>query len=291
MMKKLLLLLVVSIVSVLSGKEIIFVPGWMTGGALYRKETALLKKTFPGYQVKIWHWESIKSWFDARSCSEKTSVDVANYIAEMPPEQQKEVILIGHSLGGRCAVHTAHHLKEKNIQIRQIILLGSAINRNDNRVSFCVNVSINPVFNFFCEDDHALETYNIAEIYAAPRQNKFADHSAAGQYGIPNAPGHIWQFKLKPSRSMSENKQMAVEYYREIREKRQNAQWGKILEDFKVGTNHMCNRYVTELHRIYPDAKSHKTGSIKTGPYPKLLENLPNIFKKTKIPKYRKFTL
>lgn len=287
MMKKLLLLLCVSIVAGLSGKEIIFIPGWMTKGALYRQEAELLRKTFPGYQIKIWHWESNKSWFDARGNSEKISVDVAKYIAKLPPEQQKKVILIGHSLGGRCAVHTAHHLKENNIRIRQIILLGSAINRNDHRFSSCADVSIKPVFNIFCPDDYALETYNCAEIYAAPFKAKLHDHRAAGQRGIANAHRNIWQFKLQDSLHLRETMKRMAAHYSKVLKRRLYAPWAEITKDFRDGTNHMCDLYIAELHRIYPDAKSHKTQVLQNRP-PVNIPDLSNFpMPKVHIPKVK----
>ena len=204
---KALLLLLFFAAWMLQAKEVIFIPGWLTENAPMREEERMLAETFPGYPITIKRWQSgteaslltatrnnswyelHKPWGEARKKSELFAVEVARYISAMPPEQQREVILIGHSLGGRCVVHTAALLRKENIRIDRVILLGAAIHNTDESLSACGEISLRPALNLYNYQDSVLRY-----LYA-----NFERSRAAGQVGTKKQFTNFRNFRVTGS--------------------------------------------------------------------------------------------
>ena len=142
-----------------SQSEVIFVPGWKTKNNINPDEPIdrEIKKIFQTRKVSIHHWDSNVNWQSAKDNCEKTALQLSEKIIKMPAEKQQKLILAGHSLGGRIVSRTAKHLKEKNIKVKQIILLGAAINCDDPDLKSCAEVSTEPFINIFNRDDNVLK--------------------------------------------------------------------------------------------------------------------------------------
>ena len=87
-------------------------------------------------------------WKESVQLAEKTADNVFQDICKMSPEKQKNLILVGHSLGGRIVVCVLSKLQQKNLKIRQAILLGAAMNNNEQCLPSAVNASIDTVYSF-----------------------------------------------------------------------------------------------------------------------------------------------
>ena len=232
-MKKLFILLCFSAICILSAKEVIYVPGWLTQKEhqSFNAEKQLLEKTFPGYKIKVMPWDSFRKWADARSRSEDFATDVAEYITSIPADQQREVILIGHSLGGRCVTYTAHHLKEKNIKVNRIILLGSAINNDDPHLNFIGEVSLQPALNVYSYSDNALKLYAKSE-----------GSCAAGQMGISKPHSNIREFRLRKTYTFKISKnqqemQRALNHFAQLYLRELSGFLSKTVPDKKIDHN------------------------------------------------------
>lgn len=204
---KTLVLLLFFVAWMLQAKEVIFIPGWLTENAPMLEEERMLAETFPGCRITIKRWQSgtpmslltaarnnswyelHKPWGEARKKSEQFAEESARYISDMPPELQREVILIGHSLGGRCVVHTAALLRKENIKIDRVILLGAAIHNTDDSLSVCGEISLHQALNLYNYQDSVLRY-----LYA-----NFERSRAAGQTGTKKQFANFRNFRVTGS--------------------------------------------------------------------------------------------
>ena len=233
-MKKRLLLMFLFSAFLLGAKEVIYIPGWLTEKATFDQEERLLKDTFPGYSITVKPWASgtprglikkneneskrelLQRWNKARNNSELFAAEIVRYIAAMPPEQQRETILIGHSLGGRCTVFAAAQLKKENIKINRVILLGSAVNNSDERLKECGEVSLLPALNIYNYRDSVLRF-----AYAN------CEHSrAAGQVGTKTQLPNLLNFRIADSDGTSDT---------------------NLLNQLLNGTLHFSENYIGEI--------------------------------------------
>ena len=107
--------------------------------------------------MTIYPWNSEGEWNDAKKNAEKEAVLLYEKISKMSPDVRENLILIGHSLGARVVVRTAKLLREKNIKVKQIILLGAAVNYDDPDFQACDQVSIQPFINVYNRNDYVLK--------------------------------------------------------------------------------------------------------------------------------------
>ena len=137
--------------------EVIFVPGWKSKNNVQLPVQREIKKIFKTRKISVRHWESNCSWSIAKANSEKEAQTLSEKIIKMPAERQQKLILAGHSLGGRIVARTAQKLNEAKIKVKQVILLGAAINCDDRDLKACSEVSTEPFINVFNRDDNVLK--------------------------------------------------------------------------------------------------------------------------------------
>ena len=99
---------------------------------------------------------NIDIWNKSVALAEKTAEDIFQGICEMPKNEQENLILVGHSLGGRIVVLVLDKLHQKNLKIRQAILLGAAMDNNDPCIPNAVHASIDTVYSFVNPTDECL---------------------------------------------------------------------------------------------------------------------------------------
>ena len=139
------------------GAEVIFVPGWQSKGYVSKLVKKEIKEIFSAKKVTIHKWKSEVKWSEAKNNAEKEAELLCEKISKMSPDAQERLILIGHSLGARVVVRTAKHLKEKNIKVKQVILLGAAVNYDDQDFQACDKISIQPFINVYNRNDYVLK--------------------------------------------------------------------------------------------------------------------------------------
>ena len=127
-MRKLAALLSAFLVSAGCFGEVIYIPGWVSGKRLTEdcKEIELLKTIYPGEPIKLMNWDAVVRWETAKANAEAFASEVERHLAEKSDAERAEVILIGHSLGGRIALLAAGRLATQGRKIRQFVLLGAA---------------------------------------------------------------------------------------------------------------------------------------------------------------------
>lgn len=135
---------------------IIYVPGWKNKGVPQEEQVLLLKKIYPRSKVLVKIWDSDG---DFETCKNRADAYVETLFSEictMSQEEQQNLILIGHSLGGRIAVKTVSRLKSKNIYIRKGVFLGAAIPDNAPEIAMALGATIEPCINIHNKNDFVL---------------------------------------------------------------------------------------------------------------------------------------
>ena len=102
---------------------------------------------FSGYDVSNLML-NMDIWEKSVDLADKKADEIFQNICEMTAEEQKKLILVGHSLGGRIVVRVLSKLQQKNLKIRQAILLGAAMDNNDPGIPYAVQATIETVYSF-----------------------------------------------------------------------------------------------------------------------------------------------
>ena len=154
-----------------------FVHGMVSIRDKFKEEMDVLREIYPNAEeVTLKKWNSPKmnpaqmgvAWSISLENSMKYVPELAKEIVDLPPEKQKRLILIGHSLGGRILVKTSVILKDNNVHVKKIILAGAAINNDDPDIPATFSVSRETVENIINFDDIMLTAYKVgAEFHSA----------------------------------------------------------------------------------------------------------------------------
>lgn len=170
---------------------IIYVPGWKNKGVSQEDQVKLLKKIYPRSRIFVKVWDSDGDFETCKKRADEYVETLAEEICAMSQEDQHNLILIGHSLGGRIAVKTVARLKSKNISIRKGIFLGAAIPDNAPEIAAAFGATIEPCINIHNKNDFVLR-----HIYSV-----FGDGllDALGAYGYskPFYGVHMLQYEIK----------------------------------------------------------------------------------------------
>lgn len=144
-----------------AGKEfktrVIFIHGWQFGRDKAVAAPEILSQIFPNSKLDLWSWDAYDMNFE--KCDDKTIAEVEKLTAELeklPPKELKELIIAGHSLGGKIAIKTMAALADKKIEIKQGIFLGSAIADNDPDIGKALKASRLPCINVYNLQDNIL---------------------------------------------------------------------------------------------------------------------------------------
>ncbi len=223
-MKKIFLLsLLIFILHSLAAGEVYFIPGWYSKWKNFDKTAAKLEKIFPGNNVNVCKWDSDRLWHNALAATDPFAIDLAGKIAQNPTE---EVILIGHSLGGRIVLKCVAQLAAKNKQVKQVILLGTAYAITAEDIENCRKVSRLPVINIFCVDDNMLKLFLFKE-----------KNYPLGLAGIPEKTGHFCQYRM-----FIKNEDLRIFNVTIIP--------GKFTEPFRESIEHLSAYYIRKLEEV-----------------------------------------
>ena len=70
-------------------------------------------------------------WAHAVDSADKTAWRIAFEAAMLPKEDRENLVIVGHSLGGRITAHVLARLGEHGLKIRQGLLLAAALPKDD----------------------------------------------------------------------------------------------------------------------------------------------------------------
>ena len=132
---------------------IIYVPGWKNKEVSQEDQVKLLKKIYPRSRIFVKVWDSDGDFETCKNRADEYVETLAEEICAMAQEDQHNLILIGHSLGGRIAVKTVARLKSKNICIRKGVFLGAAIPDNAPEIAAAFGATIEPCINIHNKND------------------------------------------------------------------------------------------------------------------------------------------
>ncbi len=135
---------------------VIYIPGWKNKGVSQDEHVVLLQKIYPKSRILIKVWESDADFETCKKRADEYAGVLANEISSMSPDEQRNIILIGHSLGGRIAVKALARLGEKKIHIYKGIFLGSAIPDNAPEIKVAINTTLLPCINIYNKNDYVL---------------------------------------------------------------------------------------------------------------------------------------
>ena len=174
--------------------KIIYVPGFRNKQIPQNEQLDSLKKICPeGSSFSVERWDSkskVHEYNEAVENADRYAKALAERIASLPIGDQKNLVLVGHSLGGRIVIRTMALLRKKGISIRRGIFLGAAIPDDDPDVGAAIEASDSPNINIYSREDSALR-----HVYS-PTENL---RSALGAYGcaLPFRHGRLQQFSMR----------------------------------------------------------------------------------------------
>lgn len=161
--------------------EIIFVPGYKTQNIPEDEYLNPLKKVFPESTITIKKWNSNGAFSDWHgsviNCAEGVANELVDIIEQKPEKKQQNLILIGHSLGGRIVIRALAKLRDKNIRIRRGIFLAAAIQDDDGDIEKALYSTRRPCINIYNRNDYVLRN-----AYGIAGEKSFLD-CALGAYG------------------------------------------------------------------------------------------------------------
>ena len=112
-----------------------YFPGFGTG-ELPAADKERLKASFSADQVVCKQWcPSCATWEESVAKVNNASQSVVTEIQSLKPDERTDIVLVGHSLGGRVVAYSLAKLGELGISIRTAVLLAHAISSGDQYAS------------------------------------------------------------------------------------------------------------------------------------------------------------
>ena len=109
-----------------------YLPGWMRTEALRPDLAASISNAFPKAEIVFKGWDGDRFvWPHAVVSADKESWRFAFEAAMMPKEERENLVIVGHSLGGRITARILARLAENGLKVRQASLMAAAIPNED----------------------------------------------------------------------------------------------------------------------------------------------------------------
>ena len=155
--------------------QVIYIHGWNPNGHAHEEALQMLAAIFPEAEVNLYQWEAENYKFhDCKNRADQEAAALAEKLSALPDEKLQNIILVGHSLGGRIAIRTMAQLSEKGKKIRYGIFLGAAIPDDDGDIAKAVSASILPNINIYNRQDYVLRhVYMAYNVYIRNRKSAF----------------------------------------------------------------------------------------------------------------------
>ena len=124
---------------------------------------SLLFQTFEmlsGNSIPIMAIKMADRWINALADVELWAELLAKRIAnDLSMRQRRNLILIGHSLGGNIVIRTLSRLQRQNMSIHSAVLLGAAIGCKDENIPFAMKATQKPICSMVNPNDAALKVF------------------------------------------------------------------------------------------------------------------------------------
>ncbi|MBR7107674.1 MAG: DUF726 domain-containing protein [Lentisphaeria bacterium] len=133
-MKKVFFIVAFLAFSLLSAREVFFVPGWRTGSSAREGCVRIMRDIWPGVPISVKSWNSRVPYKEARNNAASFSKELFNEIRSMPESRRRDLILVGHSIGAGIVLEVISNLAAENMQILEAALLGGAVPDDDARM-------------------------------------------------------------------------------------------------------------------------------------------------------------
>lgn len=230
-------ILAVGIVAATSA-EVWYVPGWNrtaeTNGLAYTSCT----NVFKGNVCAFWGWDGDRSWSTSAANADVAAKRLAAEIAATNAAFRSELVIVGHSLGGRIVARTLAELSRMGVKVGQGILLAPAIPMNDPDVALMGGGCVRPTIVVVNPKDTVLKyCYDMVGGEDGP---------ALGRNGSSIALTNVVEYAV-PKTITNETKI--------------DAAWGR-SETVKRVCNHLAAFYFTELRRIL-DGNPSKSAQVR----------------------------
>ena len=100
-------------------------------------------------------------WIQALDSAEKTANAIAKSLLHLSEEEREKIILVGHSLGANIILKILYKLNLKRARIWKALLLGAAINNNDNIIRPACNGVKDKIISVINIADYILGIYSL----------------------------------------------------------------------------------------------------------------------------------
>lgn len=111
-----------------------YFPGWMRTEKPQEGIMPALKQAFPEAEVVFKPWKGDVIWPLATKNADEVAEQFAAEIAAMSEEERQNLVLVGHSLGGRIAARVTSKLGAKGLKVKETILMGAALPYEDKDI-------------------------------------------------------------------------------------------------------------------------------------------------------------
>ena len=212
--------------------EVWYIPGWNRtterDGLAYTSCTNVFKDA----KCRFWQWDGDHRWSTSVRNADAAAKRLADEIAATDGGFRSQLVIVGHSLGGRIVARTLADLSRRGITIAQGIMLAPAISMDDTDL---------PVMGRGCERP-AIVVVNPKDVVLKYGFDVAGGEgsSAFGMNGSIGALPNVVEYSV-PKSITSDTKIDAL--------------WGK-SETVKRICNHLAAFYFTELARILDGSPS-----------------------------------
>ena len=213
--------------AVLMATTVWYIPGWMRTEKPREDVMTAMTNAFPGAKIEFKAWDGNRLvWPQSVDSADKESWRFAFEAAMLPREERENLVVVGHSLGGRITARVLARLAENGLKVRQASLMAAAIPNADPDLMKMGGGSELPVLAL-CNPDDIVLRY----VYAVAGGE---DAVALGANGTLKPIANVKECVLPPEIT----KQVKIE-----------ADWGKV-QAIKAMANHCELFYIEYLRRL-----------------------------------------
>ena len=109
-----------------------YIPGWMRTEKPREDVMTAMTNAFPGAKIEFKAWDGNRLvWPQSVDSADKESWRFAFEAAMLPREERENLVIVGHSLGGRITARVLARLAENGLKVRQASLMAAAIPNAD----------------------------------------------------------------------------------------------------------------------------------------------------------------
>ena len=141
-----------------------YIPGWMRTEKPREDVMTAMTNAFPGAKIEFKAWDGNHLvWPQSVDSADKESWRFAFEAAMLPKEERENLVIVGHSLGGRITARILARLAEHGLKVRQASLMAAAIPSADPDLAKIGGGSLLPVLAVCNPDDVVLRyVYTLA---------------------------------------------------------------------------------------------------------------------------------